>query len=538
MRSPCCARNARRDRRRSTATSRSERRRRMFRRVLIANRGEIAIRVARTARSMGIRTVGVYSEAERGALHRTAMDERVEIGGPLPAQSYLNVDPILQAPIESHADAIHTGYGLLSENPEFATRCAEAGIVFVGPSPDAMALTGDKVAARRALKEAGVPVTAGVDRVLRDVQAAREVASELGYPVLIKATAGGGGIGMSRVDRPSELAKAFETSRSVARANFGNPDLFLEKYLRKARHVEVQVLLGDGGTGVGFVERECSVQRRHQKLVEETPSPAIGPSLRKRLIDVAVRGLRAVGYRNAGTVEFLFHQGRFTFNEVNARLQVEHPITEMVTGVDLVRKQIRIAAGDGLEIPQAELTRHGHAIECRVNAEDPIRNFLPSPGRIVGYREPTGPGVRVDSGVAAGSLVPPYYDPLVAKLVVHAPNRRQAIERMRRSIDAFEVRGVQTNLPFHRALFRQSEFVKGNLWTTMVVDLRIAGRLRSRGPWEERFAAIAAALVASGRAARGPTFPLERPSVTRWSSVGRRERLAGGGHAVSPRRRW
>jgi len=354
----------------------------MFRRVLIANRGEIAIRVARTARSMGIRAVGVYSEADRGALHRTAMDESVEIGGPLPVQSYLNVDAILHAAIESHADAVHPGYGFLSENPEFATRCAEAGIVFVGPSPDAMALTGDKVAARRAMKEAGVPVTAGVDRVLRDVQAAREVASELGYPVLMKATAGGGGIGMSRVDRPSELAKAFETSRSVARANFGNPDLFLEKYLRKARHVEVQVLLGDRGTGVGFVERECSVQRRHQKLVEETPSPAIEPNLRKRLINVAVRGLRAVGYRNAGTVEFLFHEGCFTFNEVNARLQVEHPITEMVTGVVLVRQQFRISAGEGLGVSSNWLGRRGHRFGRRVNAEGPRRLFLPSSGRV------------------------------------------------------------------------------------------------------------------------------------------------------------
>src|SRR3989442_1575962 len=311
----------------------------MFRRLLIANRGEIAIRVARTAREMGIRTIGVYSEADRSALHRAAMDETVAIGG-------------------------------------------------------------------------------------------------------------GGGIGMSRVDRPSDLASAFESARSVALANFGNADLFIEKYLRRARHVEVQVLL-DSRAAVGFVERECSVQRRHQKLVEETPSPAVDRSLRSRLIDTAVRGLRAIGYLNAGTVEFLLHDGRFTFNEVNARLQVEHPITEMVTGVDLVRQQIRIAAGDGLEISQSDLTRHGHAMECRVNAEDPLRNFLPSPGRIVDYREPTGPGVRVDSGVAAGSFVPPYYDPLVAKLVVHARNRREAIEHMQSSIDPFQILRGHTNLPFH-----------------------------------------------------------------------------------------
>src|SRR3989454_1147331 len=423
----------------------------MFRRLLITNRGEIAIRVARTAREMGIRTIGVYSEADRSALHRNAMDETLLIGGALPSDSYLNIEHVLEAARVARADAIHPGYGFLSENPSFATRCAEAGLLFVGPPPHAMALSGDKIAARKSMADEGVPVTRGA---------------------------------------------------------------------------------------VGFVERECSVQRRHQKLVEETPSPAVDRSLRSRLIDTAVRGLRAIGYLNAGTVEFLLHDGRFTFNEVNARLQVEHPITEMVTGVDLVRQQIRIAAGDGLEISQSDLTRHGHAMECRVNAEDPLRNFLPSPGRIVDYREPTGPGVRVDSGVAAGSLVPPYYDPLVAKLVVHARNRRQAIEHMQSSIDAFEIRGVHTNLPFHRALLRRPEFAQGNLWTTMVADLRIADRLRSRGPWEERIAAIAAALFASGRAARGPTFPLERPSATRWSLAGRRERLVGGGHAVSPRRRW
>src|SRR6058998_1484568 len=326
----------------------------MFRRLLIANRGEIAIRVARTAREMGIRCIGVYSEADQGALHRLAMDETVPVGGPLPADSYLNIAHIVQAAHDSRADAIHPGYGFLSENPTFARHCSEEGLVFVGPPPDAMALSGDKIAARQSMARLGVPVTEGVDRPLESIEEARAVAAEVGYPVLFKATAGGGGIGMSRVDRPVDLASAFESARSVALANFGNADLFIEKYLRRARHVEVLVLLDSRG-GVGFVERECSVQRRHQKLVEETPSPAVGRSLRARLIDTAVRGLRGLGYRNAGTVEFLLHDGRFTFNEVNARLQVEHPITEMVTGVDLVRQQIRIAAGDGLEVSQAEL---------------------------------------------------------------------------------------------------------------------------------------------------------------------------------------
>jgi len=510
----------------------------MFRRLLIANRGEIAIRVARTARSMGIRCIGVYSEADRQALHRRAMDETVEIGGPLPAQSYLNIDAILRAAKDVRADAIHPGYGFLSENPEFASRSEEEGIAFVGPPAKAMALTGDKVAARRAMIEARVPVTAGVDRVLRTVEEAREVASKIGYPVLFKATAGGGGIGMSRVDRPSELPAAFEAARSVAGANFGNPDLFLEKYLRRARHVEVQVLLADHGTGVGFVERECSVQRRYQKLVEETPSPAVTPALRRRLIEVAVRGLRALRYRNAGTVEFLIQEGRFTFNEVNARLQVEHPITEMVTGVDLVQQQLRIAAGDGLDVSPNELRRQGHALECRINAEDPLRNFLPSPGRIVAYREPKGAGVRVDSGVAEGSTVPPFYDPLLAKLIVHSRTRSQSIRRMQQSLDDFVIRGLHTNGPFHRALLSEPRFLQGDLWTTMVADLRIADRLRSRGPWEERIAVIAAALEASGRLLAGPMNALEKPPSTRWTIAGRPERFAGGGHAVPSRRRW
>ncbi len=509
----------------------------MFRRLLIANRGEIAIRIARTARAMGIYCVGVFSEADRRALHRGAMDESLEIGGPFPADSYLNVDHVLRAAREARVDAVHPGYGFLSENPTFAARCGEEGFVFVGPPPEAMALSGDKIAARRAMSRAGVPVTEGVDRALRSPDEARVVAEELGYPVLFKATAGGGGIGMARVDRLSELAPAFEAARGVALANFGNPDLFLEKYLRRARHVEIQVLL-DSRRSVGFVERECSVQRRHQKLVEETPSPAVSRGLRSRLIDVAVRALKTLRYRNAGTVEFLLHDRRFTFNEVNARLQVEHPITEIVTGVDLVRQQLRIAAGDGLEVSPSELRHKGHAMECRVNAEDPLRNFLPSPGRIVAYREPSGPGVRVDSGVAEGSVISSYYDPLLAKLIVHRRTRPLAIEQMRRCVDAFEIRGVHTNLPFQRALLRTNAFARGDLWTTMVTDLRIAEKIRGRGPWEERIAAIAAALIAADRISMGPTFPIERSSTSKWALTGRREQLAGGGHAVPPRHRW
>lgn len=510
----------------------------MFRRLLIANRAEIAMRVARTARVMGIRCIGVFSSADRNALHRRSMDESVEIGGPLPAESYLKVEAILRAARQTGAEAIHPGYGFLAENPDFARRCEEESIVLVGPSANAMALSGDKIAARTAMRRAGIPVTSGVDRVVATPEEAKGEASELGYPVLFKATAGGGGIGMSRVDRPRDLADAFASARAAAQANFGSPDLFLEKFVRRARHVEIQVLIGSRGQGIGFVERECSVQRRHQKLVEETPSPAVSSALRRKLVEAAVRGMQAIGYRNAGTVEFLLHDGRFTFNEVNARLQVEHPITELVTGIDLVRQQLVIAASGESELSQSEVKTRGHAIECRVNAEDPIRDFRPSPGRIVAYREPSGPGVRVDSGVDAGSDVPPYYDPLLAKIATHARSRPLSIRRMQAAVEDFDLRGIHTSLPFHRTLLRHPSFRRGELWTTMVADLRIVDRIRSRGRWEETVAAIAATLAVRGRAAMGPAVPLVLSSPSRWSLEGRRERLGGGGRAVPARRRW
>ncbi len=509
----------------------------MIRRLLIANRGEIAIRVARSAREMGIRCIGVYSEADREALHRKAMDESVELGGPLPADSYLNIERVLKAAKSSRADAIHPGYGFLSENPEFARRCEEESILFIGPGPKAMALSGDKIASRKAMAAAGVPVTPGVDRVLRSADEARDVADRIGYPVMFKATAGGGGIGMSRVDRPKELASAFEAAQSVARANFGNPDLFLEKYIERARHVEVQVLVGRRSRGIHFGERECSVQRRHQKLVEESPSPGLAPAQRRKLCETAVRGFLRIGYRNAGTAEFLYHDGKVTFNEINARLQVEHPVTEMVTLVDLVRQQILVAAGEDPEVSQNEVESHGHALECRINAEDPLRNFLPSPGRVVGYREPSGHGVRVDSGVATGSVVPAYYDPLMAKLIVRGRSRAETVDRMRRALADYEVRGVKTNLPFHEALLRERAFQRGDLWTTMIADLRIVERMRGRGSQEERVAAIAAALAAGpGFEPFAWTLALQRPRLSGWTLAGRRD-LHGGADALPHRRR-
>ncbi len=510
----------------------------MIRRLLIANRGEIAIRVARSAREMGIHCIGVYSEADRDALHRRAMEESVEIGGPLPADSYLNIDHILKAARNARADAVHPGYGFLSENPTFSKRCDEEGLIFIGPGPKAMALSGDKIASRKAMAAAGVPVTPGFDRVLHSAEEAAEVADRLGYPVMFKATAGGGGIGMSRVDRPRDLSAAFESAQSVARANFGNPDLFLEKYIEHARHVEVQVLVAKRGKGLHFGERECSVQRRHQKLVEETPATCLTPALRKKLCETAVRGFLRVGYRNAGTAEFLYHAGKVTFNEINARLQVEHPVTEMVTLVDLVRQQILVASGEDPEVSQNEVAGHGHAIECRINAEDPLRNFMPSPGRIVGYREPAGHGTRVDSGVAVGSVVPPFYDSLMAKLIVRGRTRGEVVERMSRALADFQVRGVQTNLPFHEALVREPRFRKGDLWTTMIADLRIVERMRGRGPHEEHIAALAAALAAGpGFESFERTLPLSRTSVPGWARAGRAE-LHGGADALPPRRRW
>jgi pyruvate carboxylase subunit A len=510
----------------------------VFRRLLIANRGEIAMRIARTARAMGLRCIGVYSEADRSALHLRAMDESLEIGPAAPAESYLRIDALVEAARRSEAEAIHPGYGFLAESPAFAARCEEEGIVFVGPSSDSMRLTGDKITARRMMARAGVPVTAGVDRVVRSPEEAAEVADRLGYPILFKATAGGGGIGMSRVEDPARLPAAFEAARFVALANFGSPDLFVETFVERARHIEVQVLLGRRGQGVHLGERECSVQRRHQKLVEETPSIAVSPRTRAKLGEVALKGLRALGYRNAGTVEFLFHEGRFTFNEVNARLQVEHPVTEMVTGVDLVREQLRIASGEPIEMSQSEVPFRGHALECRINAEDPLRTFLPSPGRIVAYVEPTGPGVRVDSGVTNGSTVPAVYDPLVAKLIVHGSGRPDSLRRMRRALEGFEVRGIRTTIPFHTTLLKDPHFARGDLWTTMVGDLRIAERVKGRGPAEERVAAIAAAIVVGpgleAVEARNPLAP-RRPAP--WALAGRREQL-GGKHAVRTHRRW
>jgi acetyl-CoA carboxylase biotin carboxylase subunit len=508
----------------------------MFRKVLIANRGEIAIRVARACRELGVATVGVYSEADRDALHRAWMDEDVLLGPAPAAESYLHVDRILTAAAETGAEAIHPGYGFLAEDASFVERCEEAGLVFVGPGSRAMALSGDKIASRKAMGEAGLSVTTGTDAALEDEDEARAVAAKIGYPVIFKGTAAGGGIGMAVVRREEDIGPAFRTARAAAEASFGRPDVFLEKYLVGARHIEVQVLFDRSGRGVHLGERECSIQRRHQKLIEEAPSPAIAPAQRRRLGELALRGLRSIGYTNAGTVEFLYADGRFHFNEINARLQVEHPVTELVTGVDIVQEQIRIAAGEGLSVRQEEVRLRGWAMECRINAEDPLRQFLPSPGRIGRYIPPGGPGIRLDSGVAAGSEVSAHYDPLVAKLLAYGRDRGEAVARMGRALREFRVEGIATNLPFHRAVLADEAFLAGRYDTGFVETSGVLRRLRAEASADEvgHAAAIASVLAADPTvvARLRRRLALRVPDTSRWALAGRadalqRERLHG-----------
>ena len=440
----------------------------MFDKVLVANRGEIAMRVIRGCRDLGIRTVAVYSEADRNAAFTVLADEAVEIGPAPSAQSYLVIDRVIDAAKQTGAQAIHPGYGFLSENAAFARACADSGIVFVGPPPEAMAAMGEKVPARDRMRASGVPVVPGTGAI-ETVEEAVSAAADIGYPVLIKASAGGGGIGMKIARSEQELRDALETAKSTAKRAFGNDTVFLERYLDEPRHIEIQVLADQHGTVVHLGERECSIQRRHQKIVEETPSPVIDAETRARMGNDAVTAARAVGYVNAGTVEFIYRDGEYYFLEMNTRLQVEHPITELVYGVDLVAEQLRIAAGEPLRLRQHELRPRGHAIECRVNAENPAKGFLPSPGQVTGYHEPAGPGVRVDSSLVGPALVSPNYDPMIAKLIVHAPDRDAALDRMRRALLEYVITGIHTNLAYHLALMSQPEFRAGR-YSTHFID--------------------------------------------------------------------
>ncbi len=445
----------------------------MFESVLVANRGEIARRVIRTVREMGLKAIAVYSEADADLPYVSEADEAVLIGPAKPADSYLDIDAILEAAGRTNAQAVHPGYGFLAENAAFAERVIDAGLVWVGPPPHAIAGMGDKINARNLMEKAGVPVSAGTREPVPDVESAVREAGRIGYPVMVKAAGGGGGIGMSAAHDEAGLRAAYETARTRAERFFGNADILLERFVEHARHVEVQILGLADGTVIALGERDCSVQRRHQKIVEETPSPGVGADLRARMLNAAVRAGAAVGYRGAGTVECLVDPDSqdFVFLEMNTRLQVEHPVTELVTGIDLVEQQLLIAAGEPATASAAP--PRGHAIEFRVYAEDPKR-FLPSPGQITVWEEPAGEGVRVDAGYSAGNKVTPFYDPLLAKLCVYGADRGEALARARAAVDAFKVEGLKTNLPFFVELLDNPEFAQGT-YDTGLVD----GRLRA-----------------------------------------------------------
>ena len=445
----------------------------MFDKILIANRGEIALRVLRACRELGIRTVAVHSTADADAMHVRLADESVCIGPPASRDSYLNIPAILTAAHLCGADAIHPGYGFLSENAGFAEAVEAHGVTFIGPTADHIRMMGDKITAKTAMRSLGVPLVPGSDGALADLEAARSVAAEIGYPVLIKAAAGGGGRGMKVAPGEAQLEEAWRVARTEAKAAFGNDEVYLEKYLDRPRHIELQIMADSHGNVVHFGERDCSLQRRHQKLLEEAGSPALDPAARAAIGETATAALKKLGYRNAGTLEFLYQDGQFAFIEMNTRLQVEHPVTEMVCNVDLVREQIRIAAGQPLGYTQKDVRFEGHAIECRINAEDP-ETFVPNPGRVTVFHPPGGLGVRIDSALYAGYVVPPYYDSMVAKLIVHAPTRSEAIARMRRALDEFVISGIKTVIPLHQRILADPGFQAGD-YTIHWLEKFVAG---------------------------------------------------------------
>jgi acetyl-CoA carboxylase biotin carboxylase subunit len=496
----------------------------MFKKILIANRGEIAVRVIRACRELGIATVAIYSEADRGALHARMADEAWLVG-PAPAvESYLAINKIVEIAAQAGADAIHPGYGFLAENAKFAEACQKRGLTFIGPSAESIALMGSKVASRQAVAKSGAPIVPGTVDPISDDAAARSLADSIGYPVMLKASAGGGGKGMRLVSSASELESALRATRAEAAAAFGDDAVYLEKFIEKPRHIEIQVLADHHGAAITLGERECTIQRRHQKVIEECPSPIMDADLRQRMSEAALRVVRAARYTNAGTVEFLVDANRqFYFLEMNTRLQVEHPITEMVTGVDMVQTQIRIAAGEHLPLTQADVSMRGCAIECRVYAEDPDNNFFPSPGKITFLRRPSGPWVRDDSGVYEGWIVPVDYDPLISKLAVWGASREDAINRMRRALGEYRVEGIQTNLTFFLEVLDHPEFRNGN-FDTGFIDKWLTTRKPAAGPTaaERDLAAIVASVIskapkspASGGAGAAPA------TESAWKRIGR-----------------
>jgi acetyl-CoA carboxylase biotin carboxylase subunit len=443
----------------------------MVEKVLIANRGEIALRIIRSCRELDIATVAVYSTVDKKALHVQLADEAVCVGDSLSNKSYLNIPNILAAATSRGVDAIHPGYGFLAENDKFAEMCNDHGITFIGPSPNAIRSMGDKSTAKETMERVGVPTVPGSKGLLSSVEEAYEMAQEIGYPVIIKATAGGGGRGMRLVENKANLEKMFKAAQGEAEAAFGNDGLYMEKFIKKPRHVEIQILADRSGNVVHLGERDCSVQRRHQKLLEESPSPAINHSLRKKMGNAAIAAAKSISYEGAGTVEFLVDDdNNFYFMEMNTRIQVEHPVTEMVTGVDLIAEQIKIAGGDNLEFTQDDIQLNGHAIECRINAEDPSHNFRPSPGKITGWLPPGGPGVRVDSHVYTGYEIPPFYDSLIGKLIVWGKDRNTAIKRMNRALNECAVTGIPTTINFHLSLLNKRKFIEGKIHTKYVEE--------------------------------------------------------------------
>jgi acetyl-CoA carboxylase, biotin carboxylase subunit len=509
-----------------------------MKRILIANRGEIAVRVIRACRDMGIEAVAVYSDCDRGARHVRLADEAVHIGGNAPGESYLRIDRMVDAARQTGADGVHPGYGFLAENEDFAGACADAGLTFIGPSPDAIALMGSKTAARQAAMQAGVPVVPGTEEALGlDVPDATiaGIAERIGYPIMIKAVAGGGGKGMRLVTTGADLAGAIRAARSEAQGAFGDPAIYLERRINRPRHIEIQLLGDHHGTVLPFVERECSIQRRHQKVIEETPSPIVDRGLRTRIASDAAAIARSVGYANAGTIEFLLDEdGHYYFLEMNTRLQVEHPITEMVTGVDLVQWQIRIARGERLTLDAgAALSPRGHAIECRIYAEDADAGFLPSPGHIDALRVPGGPGIRDDSGAEPGGDVPIFYDPLISKLVAWGADRPQAIARMRRALREYDVVGIKTSIPFFRWMLEQPDFVDARFHTAYLDELL---RARAGEPFtsadDDRIdvAVIAAAIrtvLHPGSGGRVLSDTANEPRASQWKARARDEALRG-----------
>lgn len=448
----------------------------MFKRVLIANRGEIAVRIIRACRELDIETVAVYSEADREALHTRLADKSVCIGPAAANRSYLHIPSLIAAAQMSGADAIHPGYGFLSENAYFAEMCATAGITFIGPSPRSMHLMGAKATARETMIAAGVPVVPGSQGVIKDLDTALAVAREIGYPVLIKATAGGGGRGMRVVQGPRDLRQAFQAAQREAEAAFGDSLVYLEKYIEEPRHIEFQIFGDCQGNLIYLGERDCSLQRRNQKILEEAPSVALTPELRQEMGQVALKAARTVDYYNAGTVEFLLDKyGRYYFIEMNTRIQVEHPVTEAVTGIDLVQEQVKVASGETLSVRQEDVQIRGHAIECRINAEDPDNNFRPAPGRIERYHAPGGFGIRVESAVYSGYIIPPFYDSLIAKVIAWAPNRQEAINRMAGALKEMEVEGIPTTIAFHRQIMANAFFRRGEVYTNFIQRRLLAG---------------------------------------------------------------